>query len=53
MASPRGARFSKAINDRKALDGDLKFIGIVICGAINFLSIWYDPKGPFSRVHIK
>lgn len=53
MAWPRGVLFSKAINNRKAFDGDLKFIGFVICGAIHFLPIWYDPKGPLSRVHIK
>ena len=35
------------------IDVDPKVIGFIICGAINFIPIWYDPKGPLSQVQIK
>lgn len=35
------------------IDVDPKVIGFILCGAINFLPIWHDPKGPLSQVHIQ
>jgi TetR/AcrR family transcriptional regulator, cholesterol catabolism regulator len=43
----------EGIAENVIVDVDPKVIAFIICGAINFLPIWYDPKGPLSQAQIK